>query len=57
MIKQGIQVETFSFIFKDAGTYVFESAESGAIMIVSVVETSKTCSNSVNGIGIAEVTE
>jgi hypothetical protein len=57
IVQQGIPVETFSFIFKDQGIYVFESAASGTVTIIGVVDKSQTCSNSVNGIGAAMVTD
>jgi hypothetical protein len=57
IVQQGTPVETFSFIFKDQGIYVFESAASGTVTIIGVVDKSQTCSNSVNGIGAAMVTD
>lgn len=57
IVNQGILVETFSFIFKEQGIYVFESASSGTMTIIGVVDKSQTCSNSVNGIGAAMVTD
>ena len=50
-------VVCFSFIFKDQGIFVFESAASGTVTIIGVVDKSQTCSNSVNGIGAAMVTD
>jgi hypothetical protein len=56
IINQNITVQTFSFIFKDDGIFVFENAASGTITIIAVVKKSQTCSNSYNGISASMVT-
>lgn len=56
IINQNVTVETFSYIFRDAGIFVFENAASGTVTIIAVVRQSQTCSNSVDGIGASMVT-
>ena len=57
IIAQNITVDSFSYIFRDRGIYVFENAGSGAITIIGVVAESMHCSNSINGIGVSMTTK
>ena len=54
---QNITVETFSYIFKDKGIYVFENAASGTVTIIGVVGEQQQCSNTINGIGVSMITK
>lgn len=53
---KNVDVQTFSYSFKEAGIYVFENVSSGTMMVIGVVKPSQTCSNSVNGVGAAMIT-
>lgn len=54
---QNITVETFSYIFKDPGIFVFENSASGTLIVIAVVKNSNTCSNTVAGISAAMKTD
>lgn len=56
ILVQNKTVQSFSFVFKEKGIYVFENAASGTVTVIGVVAESQTCSNVVNGIGAAMVT-
>jgi hypothetical protein len=54
---KGIKVQTFSFAFREEGIYVFENASSGTMTVVGVVKPSQVCTNVVNGVGAAMITQ
>jgi len=56
IVNQNITVETFSYVFKDAGIFVFENAASGTVTIIAVVKKSQQCANAVNGVSANMVT-
>ena len=43
MIEKGVYVSTFSFVFKQAGVYVFTNKASGTMTTITVVEPSQIC--------------
>jgi len=55
--RQNITVNTFSFVFKDQGIFVFENSVSNTLSVITVVSAGQTCSNAVNGIGAAMITK
>jgi hypothetical protein len=57
IMRKGIDVQTFSYNFKERGIYVFDNAASGTVTIIGVVAPSQECQNVVNGVGAAMVTE
>jgi len=52
-----VDVTTFSFIFKEAGIYVFENAASKTITIIGVQKESQQCSEAINGISANMITK
>jgi hypothetical protein len=57
ILNQNITVETFSYVFKDPGIFVFDNAASGTVTIIAVVRKSQQCTNAVNGVSAAMPTE
>lgn len=57
ILVQNITVQTFSYIFREKGIYVFENSLSGTVTVIGVVSESQTCANTINGIGAAMITE
>jgi len=53
---KGINVQTFSYNFKEKGIYVFENRSSGTITVIGVVLATQECTNVVNGVGAAMIT-
>jgi hypothetical protein len=56
IMNKGIDVQTFSYNFKEAGIYVFTNAASGTVTIVGVVTPSQACVDTINGISAKMVT-
>lgn len=42
---QNVTVQSYSYIFKEHGIYVFENAASGTVTIIGVVSEAQTCAN------------
>ena len=57
LLQQNVSVSTFSFVFKEAGIYVFENAGSGTVTIVGVAGAGQQCQGQINGIGASMVTK
>jgi len=54
---KGVNVQTFSFAFREEGIYMFENASSGTMTVIGVVKPSQVCSNVVNGVGASMITQ
>lgn len=57
ILVQNITVQTFSYVFKEHGIFVFENAASGTVTVIAVVKKSQQCTNAVNGVSASMVTK
>lgn len=57
ILKQNITMTKFAFPFKEKGIYVFENYSSRKVTVIAVVGSDETCTNSINGVGAAMITE
>jgi hypothetical protein len=53
---KGVDVQTFSYAFREEGIYVFSNASSGTMTVIGVVKPSQVCTNVINGVGAAMIT-
>lgn len=57
MINQGVAVSTFSFIFKEAGIYVFTNKATGTMTTITVVSSTQNCEGAQDGVAVSMVTK
>lgn len=55
-ILDGVQVQTFSYSFKQPGIYVFTNKATGTMTTITVVAATQECEGSEDGVGVGMVT-
>lgn len=56
LINKGVDVQTFSYVFREKGVYVFTNKASGTLTTITVVAPNENCEGSEGGLAVSMVT-